>query len=376
MQTVPVITPNAINGMTGLKERPVYFLKLNGAQQPNLVVKGEAAGGQLRNINDADAVVSVAWGSKLMKNVQNSLVNTKIMTPAEVQAFKTAAQHAFAADTPQYRNALGAIAYNWVKMPFVANLSDAQITEEKQIAGFKGQKYVGFVGSVPMIKQAIQKLSSDAVWLELGKVVAVDIFNGNGDRFNIQTGAWQNYGNVMFLNGGQTPVIGLDTFDPNGGDQSNLNKRGTFEELLILTDSARRKKFAGLCTKSVGTTMKNELKGVSALKLKVQGPNGPDIVDLPVASLPSVFDDYASDFEQGLAQGAISLKMYLQGKLRQYGFRPAAPAPLRMAPPQRNFFGAQRPVVAAAPVRPGAAAPQKTIPQGIIDRMTYLGWML
>src|SRR5581483_11597011 len=97
------------------------------------------------------------------------------------------------------------------------------------------------------------------VWQELGKVVAVDIFNGNCDRFNIETGKWQNYGNVMFLNAGQTPVIGLDTF----------------EALLILNKPARRKAFAGLCTKSVGTAMKFELKHVQSIKFRVQGPNGP-----------------------------------------------------------------------------------------------------
>ncbi|HTS26470.1 MAG TPA: hypothetical protein VMH81_11395 [Bryobacteraceae bacterium] len=54
------------------------------------------------------------------------------------------------------------------------------------------------VSSRVRIEELIPKLSSDAVWGERGKVVAVDIFNGNSDRFNIQTVAWKYQGNVMF----------------------------------------------------------------------------------------------------------------------------------------------------------------------------------
>jgi len=43
--TVPQITAGSINGVTGLSERPVYFLKVNGSPTPNLVVKGDAASG-------------------------------------------------------------------------------------------------------------------------------------------------------------------------------------------------------------------------------------------------------------------------------------------------------------------------------------------
>src|SRR4051812_490666 len=113
MNTVPTIVPRSITGISGLEKHPVYFLKLNGAGTPNLVVKGEHGGGSM---NDADVAVSVAWGSKLMKNVQNSLVNTKVMGMTEIQVFKAAVQATFANTTQQFQYAFGS-SYKWVKMP-------------------------------------------------------------------------------------------------------------------------------------------------------------------------------------------------------------------------------------------------------------------
>ena len=66
--TVPMITPNSITQMAGLDKRPVYFVSLNGAPAPSVVVKGDAAG----------ADVSITWGSKLMKNVNKKIANLRI----------------------------------------------------------------------------------------------------------------------------------------------------------------------------------------------------------------------------------------------------------------------------------------------------------
>ena len=76
MNTVPTITPGSITGIGGLTVRPVYFLRLNGANNPSLVVKGES--------NVSHGATSVAWGAKLMKNVNDIQVNTKMMTPAGI----------------------------------------------------------------------------------------------------------------------------------------------------------------------------------------------------------------------------------------------------------------------------------------------------
>jgi hypothetical protein len=388
--TVPQITAGSINGVTGLSERPVYFLKVNGSPTPNLVVKGDAASGAHAGMTDDDAAVSIKWGSKLMKNVNNELVNTKIMTPPEVAVFKQAAMMAFSSASKQYLNvAPGGPAYCWVKMPMVPGLSDAEYYK-KNVSG-PGDRVVP-----ADIKLNIQKFSDDQVWTDLGKVVAVDIFNGNGDRFDINSGRWVNKGNVMFLAGGQTRVVGLDTFDPNGGMQSNLNTGGGFEELRTLIDVAQRNRFALACTKSVGSEMKRALltakgMGTTSISIVAQGPGGPVVTKIELATMENLFIEYAPFLAAGIATGADTLKAYLQGKVRQYAPSVAPPSPWARrgvsanvvlanahvrGVPQNIQMPGLPPMPGQAPPRPGGPppVPGKTIPPGVLARMAYLGW--
>lgn len=368
MNTVPMITPRSITGISGLKKRPVYFLKLNGAASPNLVVKGEQYSASIKEERDLE--ISIAWGSKLMKNVQHSMVNTKIMAPTEIQLFKAAVHAKYTQPDQEFQFAFGGAAYKWVKMPFVAGLSDADVNEERK---FKSgdTHYTLDVFTVTKLKEAINKLSDESVWFALGKVVAVDIFNGNNDRFNIKTGSWDNLGNVMFENGsGQMRVIGLDTFSPVSGNAGNLSSGGVYPELLVLNDANKRRNFAELCARGVGTTLKNKLLDVGTrVTAKINGPGGTSVVDISAAKLPEFFLPYAPLFEQGLAHGSYELKQYLQRKVREYNAPVAAAAPAVAAAP-RGFLSPQR----QAPPRPGALTPAKPIPQGIVNRMNYLGW--
>ncbi|HEX3877489.1 MAG TPA: hypothetical protein VHW24_10915 [Bryobacteraceae bacterium] len=383
MPSVQPIVAGSITKITGLKERPVYFLTLNNAPKPSVVVKGDA--------EKPDSAVSIAWGSKLMKNVQNEWVNTKIMTPAEIDVFKNAAWAAFAQNTPQYDNVKpGGMSYCWVKMPFVEGLSDAEFYNDDYTINLK------------QIKELIKRLSDAAIWAELGKIVAVDIFNGNSDRFAVdpqgasKLGTWTNRGNIMFLGAGHnhtTPVIGLDTFDPNS-QVGNLKSGGGHENLKILIDQVKRNEFAKACVRSVGEQIRCKLADSGHhghFRIAVQGADGPNIITIPIKGIDYLFDAYADDMAAGITLGADQLKLYLQGKVRQYTpARPnvALPAPPRPAnlPPGVQPRAAWQPGV--VPPRPGAwvagavpaaaaapaAAPIKTIPQGILDRMAYLGW--
>ena len=351
---VPIITAGSISGMTGLPDRPVYFLRLNGAPAPNLVVKGDAPAHP--EMTGQDAAVSIKWGSKMMKNVNNDQVNTKLMTPAEVALFKRAAVQAFAnaPNQNQYRNVADANApqYTWVKMPMVAGLSDAEYWK-------KNANGPGGYNLTPNIRQNITKFSDAVVWTDLGKVVAVDIFNGNEDRFDFE-GHWVNKGNIMFVAGGQTAVIGLDTFNPFGGVRANLNSGGGFDELRILIDPARRTKFALACATSVGAELKRALAadGKHAITITSQSPEGLVNLKFQVETMDQLFVGYAPDFANGIAQGTVQLKAYLQNKLQKYA-NAADAARLRVGMHQR----------------PGLpAGPVKTIPQGILDRMRFLGW--
>lgn len=348
--------PRNISGMTCLENRPVFFLKLNGSMVPNLVVKGEGDG---INALPGHAETSIKWGAKLMKNVNNTAVNTKIMTAAEVLAFKTAGQQMIPPTMvrPHLNLVIPGPPYTWVKMPYVDGVSTAEFFNED----------AGKWDPTPA-KKHISKMADDAFWTDLGKVVAVDIFNGNCDRFDM-TGGWVNKGNIMFLTGGQTSVIGLDTFDPNARalhdlnahlDFTNMQTRIAFQHLLFLTDSGERLKFAKACVKSVGTDLKRAFAGTVTLTLPIQGPQG-GVLRIDVAKMDTLFADYATPFEQGIAAGATQLKQNLQGKVRQY-------APVRQPPRPGGHRGYQPPPL--VPVQ------GKTIPQGILDRMTYLKWMV
>jgi hypothetical protein len=358
--TVPIITPGSITGLSGKQDRPVFFVKLNGSATPNLVIKGDAV--------KPHSEVSIKWGSKLMKNVQNSLVNTKIMTAPEVAVFKQAAAAAFQVGTPQQGMSTGV--YCWVKMPFVPGLTDADFYNDDYSINLK------------KVKELIQKFSDAAVWTELGRVVAVDIFNGNSDRFVVNTdgsskaGDWQNLGNIMFLGAGHghtTPVIGLDIFDPNS-QVSNLQSGGGFEGLKVLIDPNKRDDFALACVRSVGRMIKGKLLSSGhhhSVRIAAQGADGPVVINIRFDTMEHLFDGYAVDFAWGLALGAKQLKDYLHRKAQQYvPGRPIGGAPARPSMPLPGM----------APARPrtpipgfqGAAA--KTMPQGVLDRMTYLGW--
>ena len=174
--TVPNITPNSITEMSANEQRPVYFLHMNNSAQPTLTVKGEA--------KKDDGEISIKWSSKLMKNVNDQQVNTKIMTAAEVTIFKAAAR-ALLTGNPKKLIALQKFLVTekenltWVKMPYLAGLSDANFWREDS---------KGFLLSVPAmsadVKKVLLKYSQATVWTQLGKIIAVDLFNGNGDRFN------------------------------------------------------------------------------------------------------------------------------------------------------------------------------------------------
>ena len=380
MNTVPMITPNSITEIEGLENRPVFFLKLNGSPTPSLVVKAERA-----EHDDEDAKVSIVWGSKLMKNVQSSLVNMKIMTPPEMQEFQAAArrllqnfphQVAWAADTT-----LGV----WIKIPYVDNLKNAdyKVATNHNWNPQRKQMQFDYVTSSKKIKATIKRLSDGQAWYDLGKIVAVDLFNGNNDRFN-EAGEWINRGNIMFLAAGPIRVIGLDTYDPTSSTRK-LTQPGGFPALRALVDSHAAQQYAAACCRSVGEKLQQALTPaqrsnsapttITVSFVNAPGGLGTQNIPLQVALLHELFDGFAVEFEQGLRDGAIALKRYLQTKAQQYGYRPSRPGTLAPgAAPARPRHAPG--VVALAPARPATATPQhKVMPVGVLDRMQYLGWI-
>ena len=346
MNTVLPITAGSITGITGLSKRPVFFLRMNGAAQPNLVVKGESH--STGSMNSEEVMVSIKWGSKMMKNVNNSQVNTKIMTANEVNIFRLAAAAAFLFTSPQGEHATNG--FRWVKMPMVNGLSDAEFYDDNT------NKV-----NPQLIKRILPKLLNDNTWRDLGPILAADIFIGNSDRFDVESGAWINNGNVMFLAGGTTSMIGLDTFDPNSGDKGNLANKGGFDAMKSLIDANRRNAFALACTKSVGIKLSNKALDAGMQTLLVFLPSANKSFSFAAENLGTAFVPYANLLSQGIADGADSLRAYLQGKVQQYP--PPVPSLRPARPGQRVVIGG------------GIRGPQvKALPQGVLDRMAYLGW--
>ncbi len=361
--TVPIIS-GPITGMMKVKDRPVFFLKTNNSPTWNIVVKGDARKEHARE----QTRTSIVWSSKLMKGINNRLVNTKLMTHGEIANFASSAK-SFFTDTKSeaYRQSVEAIqvgnVFEWVKMPFVQGLSDADFFDDKN------KKF-------EVAEQVIQKFTNEDVWRELGVVVAADIFNGNNDRFNISTGAWQNRGNIMFLTGGSTSVIGLDTYDPNSLI-SDLESTVIYKELDILRHSGLQLEFALKCTTGVGAHFKQMLYTVGDKSQKGRTlaiPNGEAYLIAEENNLKEFFTGFAPVFAEGLQRGAIKLKTYLQRKYSQY-YAPARPKFGPVAPPRPTTAAGVR---AQPPMR--GAMPQmiwqerKAMPSGVVARMKYLGW--
>ena len=363
--TVPMITPNSITGMSANEQRPVYFLHMNNSAQPTLTVKGEP--------RKDDGEISIKWSSKLMKNVNDPQVNTKIMTPSEVTIFIAAARQYLTGDIKKLmalQKFLEAVQLNltWVKMPYLAGLSDANFWREDS---------KGFLLNVPAmsadVKKVLLKYSQATVWTQLGKVIAVDLFNGNSDRFN-SNGDWVNKGNVMFQDqiGGGIKVVGLDTFDPNS-NSSNLTvmTAHSHAELDILKNAPAMQAFAQKVIASVEREICAGLRNSQQNYFYVRSNEQNIKIERDSEGFLS---GYENDLVSGMMQGVNELKRYLQAKKQSYQQRNIA-QPQLPGPP--NFQAPQPALRPGGPPNyppPPPPAQQKVIPQGILDRMTYLGW--
>jgi hypothetical protein len=364
--TVQQIKEHSITAITALGKKPVYFLTM--ANTETLVVKGDDPGAAKGN-----AAESIHWSSKLMKNVNNRSVNTKPLTEEELEVFVMHVKCFFKEESDEYYWVKDEVRKRkvWVKMPYVGDLTDASILEKKD-------------ATAKQVKAFMARFLDEAAWFDLGKVIAVDIFNGTSDRVDIMNrqgqGELVNFGNVMFHNG---RVIGLDTFDP-ASQFNNLVKVGAFQELKILVDTQKQKTFAEACVKSFGTAAKNGFRKHSSgvNKFTLMQPNG-TTTSLMVEGMENMYLPYAQSLADGIAAGAQALRQYLQGKAIKYsqqqtrvrsnvqhaGVRANIPRPLQVpiVQPQQPPIPQQQ-IVFVPP------KPFKTIPEGIKKRMNFLGW--
>lgn len=340
--SVPIIAPRSLTEVKGLQARPVFFLKFNNAPNYSLVVKGESKD-QAAALNDADREISILWSSKMMKNVNNNLVNTKMLVDPELDRFLRFARATYAAGTPQHQFLGGN--YMWVKMPFVAGITEAELFDEGAGAF-----------TIVRMKAVLKEFLRPQVWRDLGKIVAVDIFNGNNDRFlldkqpgGLLTVQWANQGNMMFLpTGAPTTMIGLDAFDPSGAIDGRSNLAGG-AGMGVLLDYIKiggqweplKRDLAEKCTDAIGHELNRRMSG-QQVAIMINGPQGGHVLRVRKDEVKQTLRPFSTYFKEGLDQGILQLRQYLIGKRAQY-------AAMQAANP-------------------------KNVPQGIINRINYLGW--
>lgn len=185
-------------------ERPVFCVTFSNGDK--LVVKGELRTGS----RHADKSIPLA--GMMMKQVSPALT-VEMLAERELTALGTLAQNPqrFRKPNPaaaqQYLKELmgpeGKAFFSWYKMPFFGRLGNAES---------KAQKNPGLM---------LLRLKAPSFLHTLGKIVAVDQFIGNYDRFT-PAGKLQNPGNLLFQeeNGVPTP-LGLDFFEAQG-EAANL----------------------------------------------------------------------------------------------------------------------------------------------------------
>jgi hypothetical protein len=355
---LPFIDPVTNPIMSILKissERPVFKVTLT---QPlpaqEIVVKGEK--GADAHAKKIDLETSIVWSSKLMKNVDNRLVNTKIMNHNEVTEFKNFVIATCAPNSPEVND----ISQNqtWVKMPLVPGVT--------KLDDFIGTVNDQYISTPKKVKERLIEFLHPTTWYRLGKITAVDIFNGNEDRFNLK-GGLANAGNFMLMpNPGMGlqfyTVIGLDTFHGQNWQLNNPNLNQNIHtpaELSLLNDRTATGpmfNFAVTCVSSVAREFKNLIgKYLGGYQMALPTNDG-NIIKLDICE--TMFDIYISDFMKGLTDGSDGLKKYLKDKQVKYS--------------RTNFAALGRSRRAGPPLP--AQGPMKSLPPGVLARMTKLGW--
>jgi Actin-fragmin kinase, catalytic len=202
--------PQARKGAYG-KSRPAFKVEFN--DNSLLVLKAELKNNTLGN----QAEKSALFGAALMQKVSPTIGAEKL-TASEMAVLLALPATKFQADTV----ALATVTKDYIadlhssnmfffmKMPFVDNLRDAD----------------HYTANAAKAQKLLTKLKGDRqAVIGLGKIIAVDLFIGNGDRFNSQ-GNIINKGNILFEKNPSTKKltpVGLDFFEAQGPG-SNLYK--------------------------------------------------------------------------------------------------------------------------------------------------------
>lgn len=363
LSKIPELTSGSIKSIKALShDHPVFEVTLTSGFV--LVVKGDMkrvrhaeeqaaygrASSQQKTQMDAEresqSQASIAWGSKIMKNVtgRKEELRTKPLTVNEFQEVTRAVKQGLSSD-PKARAWIADNDRVWVKMPFISGLHDANIGNIGDRTGLTKEDKADKIEKNVM--RVMPLLLNAEMWHELGEITAVDLFIGNNDRFVIRQkdlekprlgsrGDVKNPGNIFLLTGRieRAIALGLDTFDFNSAT-ANLkakweNNADEVSKLQILIDKQARLDFAAGCARGVGEDLFGQLHKLTELSTftckvgKIQFDT-----TFKIDELPALFEGFKDVFALGIEMGANKLKTYLQSKVRQQNWskEPSATKP-------------------------------------------------
>jgi hypothetical protein len=235
--------------------------------------------------------------------------------------------------------------YFWIKMDFVANLRDV----DGMVQTGEAKKMLDLL-----------RTESDAL-LTLGKVVAVDIFIGNQDRFEHvgkMTEKGTNWGNIMFQEDAQTKkhkAVGLDWYEAQGAASNLFTPPPDDWAGPLLNDYNKLMEFATNAIKTLNDYFQKKVVGVSPGDL------------IPTQGI--------AQFYTGLTAGRTQLKVYLHDRCLRKGAEPPGvtkrmkaldwyptTAELQANAATSSTSSTSSPQAPPAPPRPTRAAP--AVPQG------------
>ena len=366
--SLPKITVQSLSEMQSIASgHPVYRVKIQGS---NYVLKAETASG---NTGSSD----IKWASKIMKNVGDKNTGDsqiRLLEENEIDVIATRYGN-FNLTGPQTINLEDTLTmadnvwYLMAWQPGLYNPSDNMNNGE--------------------IDQLFGIVNHGVFWKKLGKIIAVDLFTGNNDRFDFGNyeqatpqNFWSNRGNlfVNVNNLNNASPMGLDFyFNQNAfgkdlfGDQAYIKAMKSKNEIAVIANLIVESIMDALAGKNLGKKDTKREKFTSKLSTKLRGYN-------------TTADKYKGYLKDAIWEGLEEIKRYLVNKRREYAQR--AQAQQNMPQPQwQNNPLNQRQVPNVRnniPQRPGATVPvahnnlgvsKSLFPQNLEARMQALNWI-
>lgn len=361
---LPLITAITLKNIVPVsQDHPVYKVTI-GAH--DYVLKAETSAGQ-------EASSDVKWASKLMHNVvdekKSEDTKVRLLWEPEIDVIGTEYTRYFVNGPELIRieETLGNPDSVWVLMHWQPNL----FVTCDQMNGAKKQ-------------QLFNIINHGTFWKSLGKVIAVDLFTGNNDRFDfgiynqVPQGQeelfWANKGNVFInvSNVGRSAPMGLDFFFAQNAFGKDLITDQAY--IRAMSDKGEIRKIAEL----VIASMMKELTGYNLGVKSNKSSKKKSRFTTAIKRYETTYDKYLVYLTDSIWTGLHDIKQYLLSKRREYARQ--TPPPnfgnnlLRQAPqvPNRNPGNPATHVPVAHNNKP---RDKGVFPQNLEDRMTALHWI-